>query len=129
MKNILPFFILIILIISCTSDKKETKTISQPAMNMDFIKIFEGKIDGKFDYYAKIKSNKGIISGSYFYKNKCQKTSIQGSLDSLGNIKLKEYGDNSNLIGLFSGKMVNGQKFEGNWSEKEDSKKYPFYFI
>ncbi|PKG52595.1 hypothetical protein [Olleya sp. 1-3] len=128
MKKTLLIISLFTLTISCnTKDKKPTNT--QPAVRMDFIKVFEGRIDNKYDYYAKLKSNSGTITGSYFYKNKCEKIDLQGELDSLGNIKLKEFGNGNKLTGLFNGKMVNEQKFEGNWSQNENSKQFPFYFI
>jgi len=128
MKKTLLIISLITLTISCKTEEKKHAD-KQPVVNMDFIKVFEGKIDNKYDYYAKLKSNSGTITGSYFYKNKCEKIDLQGTLDSLGNVKLKEFGNGDKLTGLFSGKMVNEQKFEGNWSENENSKKFPFYFI
>lgn len=120
--------VVLTLFISCKSDQKQINKKPQNVVNTDFIKVFEGKIDNKYDYYVKLKSNAGKISGTYFYKNKCEEISIQGELDSIGNIELKEY-DNGVFSGLFKGKMINEQKIEGNWSKNEKSKNYPFYFI
>jgi hypothetical protein len=117
------------LFVSCKSDNNKSKNTPKNHINIDFIKVFEGKIDNKYDYYAKLKSNAGKITGSYFYKNKCKEISIKGVLDSLGNIELKEYDTKGKMTGYFKGKMINEQKIEGEWSKDVNSKKFPFYFI
>ena len=129
MKKTLPFLLLITLLVSCKSEKKEPESKPEPLVNTNFIKTFEGRIQNKFDYYAKLKSNNGEISGFYFYTWYCEKIPVQGTIDSVGNMKLGEYGNDNKLSGIFSGKMISDTKIEGNWSESENSKELPFYFI
>ena len=129
MVRILLVIVASTVILSCNNSVKTQKDNSEPLFRMDFIKVFEGKIENQFEYYAKLKSNSGKITGSYFYKEKCEKILIEGSLDSMGNIILNEWGKKGNKTGVFKGRMVNQHKFEGSWSKDHNSKKYSFYFI
>lgn len=128
MKNKILILIAIIAFSACKKTKDQS---NQQASNiqLDFVKTFEGQIDNKYDIILKITSNEGQIDGNYCYKSVGTNIQVKGSLDTNGNLTLNEFDTKGNQTGLFSGKMVNNNKIEGNWSKPNGDKEKPFLLI
>ena len=73
----------------------------------------------------KLTSNKGNITGKYFYKSVGDNLRLSGSLDTAGNLFLDERNSEGKLMGHFKGKFV-GDKMTGEWTNDDDSSKFNF---
>jgi len=119
-------------IVSCKNEKQEKPTKKQTVkteINNDFIKTYEGNINGKYEIMMKLISDNGEIKGSYFYKKNGIKLDIKGNLRNDSLITLNEFDTNGNQTGLFKGKMVSKSKIIGKWSKPNGKNKMDFRII
>ena len=135
MKTQILIFVAVIGFSACnqipTDSEKAIEQSNQesPNVHLDFVKTFEGQINNKHDIVLKITSNSGQIAGNYFYKTVGKDIQVKGDLDNQGKITLNEYDSKGNQTGLFSGKMLNNSKIEGNWSKPNGDKAMLFALI
>lgn len=113
---------------SCSSSNQKTNTTESKATSTDFVKTLEGKIGDKNDIVAKLTSNSGQISGTYFYKKKGGNIQVKGTIDSIGNLAINEFDDKGNQTGMFKGKYSNN-RIDGNWSKPNGNNSMNFYLI
>jgi len=131
-KKNLFILLLILSIISCKNEKQEGKTekqIEKTEIITDFIKTYEGNINGKYEIMMKITSDNGEINGSYFYKKNGIKIDIKGNLKNNGSIVLNEFDKNGNQTGIFKGNLKNEHKIIGKWSKPNGKNNMDFKLI
>lgn len=143
MKHLTFTVIMTIAILSCKEQSKENsqnqnldseqstleEVSSEPKVNTDFVKTFEGQINNKYDIVMKLASNNGQINGEYFYKSKGVSLSLSGDVEENGKIIMNEFDDNGNQTGMFEGIMVNENKIQGKWSKPDGSNELEYFLL
>jgi hypothetical protein len=113
---------------SCSQDNgtgyHEEIAVDTTTISTDFVKTFEGKLNGKYEVVMKITSNGGSLSGHYFYKSKGGNIELKGSLND-ESISLEEFDAKGNQTGTFTG-AVEGNTIKGTWSKPNGSSQMPF---
>ncbi len=117
MKLILKInFLLVAILIACnTNNKPETE---------NFIKVFSGTIDNKYDILLKIEKNGDSLDGEYYYTKYRLPIPLKGTIKD-NHVVLSEFDKNGNATGTFNGQM-NGSVIEGNWSKPNGQKRMIF---
>lgn len=133
------FVALIITVFSCGSDKQVEEVLEHPkqlvsqkqdeGVDNDFIRTYEGSIGGQYEIMMRIIVNSGKIEGKYFYKKKGVNIDVTGNLQSDGAVTLKEFDAKGNQTGVFTGRMINKSKIEGNWSKPNGNGRKDFLLI
>lgn len=115
-----------IVMLSCN---KKADNSQIDIINTDFVKVFEGQIENKYDIQMKLISNNGNINGNYFYKKTGEEIEIKGFINNLGKISINEFDKKGNQTGVFNGEMLNENKIQGTWSKPNGSNPMPFFLI
>jgi hypothetical protein len=101
-------------------------TISCKSTPSNFIKTFEGTVDGN-PVAMQLQSNNGTITGTYYYKDKGRAITLKGETGMTGTTTIKEFYNGAHT-GTFSGEIADGA-FSGNWSNAEGSNSLNFLLI
>ena len=130
LKIVLLFFIFYGLY-SCNNvnKKKNENSIEKNEVNNNFIRTFEGDINGKYEIMMKITSDNGKVKGSYYYKKNNVELELKGNLQSDGKINLQEFDAEGNQTGIFQGFMENNQKIVGKWKKPNGKNEMKFSLI
>ena len=93
-------------------------------------KVFKGTIDYKYKIQMTLRRDGNDLTGSYFYTNKRTEIALKGSVDSGGNLTLKETDANGAQTGTFKGKWTEkpeGVELEGTWTKPNSKDELSFY--
>jgi len=133
MKKILSISTLMTVLIfsSCgSSENKNVEAIQQTTTSNanvipDFIKSFEGTINGKYGIIMTLSKNKENLSGTYFYKNQGALIQISGTIDDNGSLIINEFNNKGNMTGIFKGQLINNNII-GQWTKPDGTKAMTF---
>ncbi|MDP4145027.1 MAG: hypothetical protein Q8936_11185 [Bacillota bacterium] len=111
-----------------TVSKNEIQTSKEaPADELDSKSFaLAGTINKNLNIHMKLNFRKKEVTGSYYYDKYNQNISLKGTYDNYHNVKLTESDENSNITGIFTGKISTSGDFEGTWSAPNGSKQMPF---
>ena len=90
-------------------------TTPQPAPATEYFhRIYEGQIAGKYPITMDLKKTSNVLKGSYQYKGKTGRLTLQGTIDASGKFIMNEY---ANMVyskpnAIFSG-IVMGDSMKG----------------
>ena len=86
---------------------------------------FSGAINRSIRIKMTLSQSGKSLSGSYYYEKVGKPITLSGSINGQ-QLTLKEYDENGNNTGTFSGHFVTPDTIEGSWSNADASKTYPF---
>ncbi len=102
--------------------------IAQKALfQSDYIRTFEGSINGKLPVVFHLAKTWESLEGRYYYNGKTTKSYIHlsGNVDSNGKFTIYEV-FKGKTTGQFVGQMDANWNAKGTWSDSSGKKKYPF---
>lgn len=86
----------------------------------------KGTIGDSMGIHMTLTFDDGKVYGTYFYDKFQKEIVVSGEYDSAGNVRMDEY-DNNYKTGLFIGRFTSESSIEGDWTNEEKTKKFPFY--
>jgi len=126
---------LIIIHSACGSNENQNQNSSQmaPAENQeqsipklgDFMKSYDGTIDGKNAITMKLTKIGSQLYGAYAYKSINKPILIAGNCDENGTFVITEYTPENVITGSFEGKLE-GTSLTGNWKSGNGKRVLPF---
>ncbi len=85
-----------------------------------------GTINGKLRIQMTLQAEGNNLKGKYFYESQKKDIALSGTVDNERNITLSESDTLGNPTGSFKGKFVSEGRVEGQWSNVDSSKSFPF---
>lgn len=96
-----------------------------PPPTVNSLKVYTGKIAGKYEFSMDLSRNAKQLTGNYKYAGRNKSLILKGSVDSLGVFTMNEFDENGRITGIFSGTIA-GENIIGEWRTPNGAKKMRF---